>query len=97
MKRKNSQVIGRQSREVPPPSEVKHMTLYGTEMLTTFDCRTCGNEFLISEQYKGHEGYCCNCWNDDTTARALERGYNRKGYVSKADSDAAGNLESFLQ
>lgn len=78
MKRTNNTVVGRQWRDVPEPAECKHMTIFGTEMLTTFECRTCKGHFLLSEQYKGHEGYCCGCWNEDTTARSKKKGYSKR-------------------
>jgi len=91
---KNKDVIGRQSREVPSPPDTKHMTVYGTETLTKFKCKCCKGTFVLSEQYMSHKGYCCVCWNEDTTKRAKSKGYGKKGYVGKKD---LGTLELFLK
>ena len=97
MKRTNKTVTGRQWRAVP--EDPKHMTVYGTEMLTEFKCRTCKGHFLISQQYKGHEGYCCDCWNKDTTKRSKEMGYSKrkkKDQVQHNEPDHATLLEFFV-
>lgn len=94
MKPTNETVIGRQWRDVPEPSECKHMTVYGTETLTTFECKCCGGTFLLSEQYKSHKGHCCGCWNKDTIERSKRKGYKRVDYVKK--SEVSMTLEMFF-
>lgn len=85
--KKNSETEGLQYRYVPPPSELRVLTVFGTHEVAQARCTKCKKIKNLGEYYHvGPEGakvrksWCTTCHNKDTAQRAKDLLYYTASY-----------------